>query len=181
MAIGENPHNQNSDDLQADFTSHHIEGYASAAIAKGLSDEEAYFSAPLLSHIDGNLWTGGCLHGVSLPEEIKYVISLYPWEQYALAEDVERHEFRAYDGVDTPEELDQIVDLAIECLKKGPTLIHCQAGLNRSGLIAALVLIRDQGMDPQEAINLLRDKRSPLVLCNQSFEDFLLNQIEENE
>lgn len=52
-------------------------------------------------------------------------------------------------------------------------LIRCQAGLNRSGLIAALVLIKD-GYQPSEAIALLRKSRSRNVLFNPYFEDWLI-------
>lgn len=48
-------------------------------------------------------------------------------------------------------------------------LIRCQAGLNRSGLITALVLVRD-GMEPQEAISLIRRQRTAQCLNNRSFE-----------
>lgn len=51
-------------------------------------------------------------------------------------------------------------------------LVNCQAGLNRSGLVTGLVLIA-YGMDPQVAINLIRDNRAPLCLANGSFETFL--------
>jgi protein-tyrosine phosphatase len=51
-------------------------------------------------------------------------------------------------------------------------LIRCQAGLNRSGLTAALVLMQS-GYTADEAITLLRDKRTKYVLCNGEFEAFL--------
>ena len=54
-------------------------------------------------------------------------------------------------------------------------LIRCQAGLNRSGLVTALVLIRD-GYAPKDAIRLIRDNRCEAALCNSLFEDWLLNQ-----
>jgi protein-tyrosine phosphatase len=53
--------------------------------------------------------------------------------------------------------------------------VHCQAGLNRSGLVTALALILN-GMSPERAIGLLRQKRTPLVLCNGAFEAWLLGQ-----
>jgi len=55
------------------------------------------------------------------------------------------------------------------------TLVRCQAGWNRSGLVTALVLIRD-GMPADEAIDLIRRRRSASALCNPSFERFLLAQ-----
>ena len=47
-------------------------------------------------------------------------------------------------------------------------LIRCQAGLNRSGLVTALVLIKE-GHDPAMAIELLRTKRDRDALCNLDF------------
>ena len=67
-----------------------------------------------------------------------------------------------------------IVKMAHSDWKNGKkVLIRCQAGLNRSGIVMALVLIRD-GYSPAEAITLMREKRSPAVLCNQQFTRWLL-------
>ena len=52
------------------------------------------------------------------------------------------------------------------------TLIRCQAGMNRSGLITALVLVK-HGMDVDEAISLIREKRHHLALYNASYTDWL--------
>jgi len=54
-------------------------------------------------------------------------------------------------------------------------LIRCQAGLNRSGLVTALVLLLD-GWDPADAIEEIRTRRSPWALCNQQFADWLLDE-----
>ncbi len=54
-------------------------------------------------------------------------------------------------------------------------LIRCQAGWNRSGLITSLVLMR-AGYSAQEAIDLIRERRSHHALCNQTFEQFLLDK-----
>jgi hypothetical protein len=56
-------------------------------------------------------------------------------------------------------------------------LVRCQAGLNRSGLVTALVLVLD-GWQPGEAIAHLRDRRSPHVLCNRQFVRWLLDDSE---
>jgi hypothetical protein len=53
------------------------------------------------------------------------------------------------------------------------TLIRCQAGWNRSGLLMALVLIRE-GFTPEEAIFKIRDKRSHNALCNTTFAKWIL-------
>ncbi len=51
-------------------------------------------------------------------------------------------------------------------------LIRCQAGLNRSGICMALVLMKD-GYGPKHAIDLIRARRSPLALCNADFVRYL--------
>lgn len=56
----------------------------------------------------------------------------------------------------------------------GVNVHNCQAGLNRSGLLTGLALVLD-GMAPVDAIALLRRQRSPMVLCNDVFENWLLN------
>lgn len=160
--------------IDADHTSHHIEGYARAALERG---QAGHFRCPLISHIVGNLYVGGCIDGVRLPDDFRHVVSLYKWERYALGPTTTRHEFTMYDAGDMPDldQLDAIVRLARDCVRGGKTLIHCQAGLNRSNLVASLVLIGD-GMPAAEAVALLREKRSPVVLCNETFERYVLAQ-----
>ena len=153
---------------QTDLTSHHIEGISlHGDVPSGI---------PLFSHIEGNLWMGGCPVR-SVPEEFKYILSLYPWEPYTLAEFQIRTEARLQDVLTIPDE-EQLYTLA-RCVnaykRQGVTLVHCQAGLNRSGVISALALI-EEGMKAVDAISLLRTKRSPAVLCNQTFEKWLLTR-----
>ena len=52
-------------------------------------------------------------------------------------------------------------------------LIRCQAGVNRSGLVMALVLMLE-GLSAERAIEHMRECRSPFVLSNQHFERWLL-------
>jgi len=71
-------------------------------------------------------------------------------------------------------ELEDVVKMAHKDWKSGKrVLIRCQAGLNRSGIVMALVLIRE-GYSPEEAITVMREKRSDAVLCNKHFVDYLL-------
>lgn len=55
----------------------------------------------------------------------------------------------------------------------------CQAGWNRSGLIAALVLLHE-GFSSDDAIALIREKRSPNALCNPHFVNYI-NEVYESE
>lgn len=80
----------------------------------------------------------------------------------------------AMNDFDPETELEDIVKMAHKDWKSGKrVLIRCQAGLNRSGIVMALVLIRD-GYSPEEAITVMREKRSEAVLCNKHFVDYLL-------
>ena len=57
-------------------------------------------------------------------------------------------------------------------------LIRCQAGLNRSGLLTALVLML-AGWEAEEAIRLIRAKRSTVALFNDDFVDWLIDDAAE--
>lgn len=158
-----------------DLDNHHIEGYARAAIEAG---KDGHFKVPLISKIEDTLWTGGCIDGVKLPDDFHLVISLYPWEKYQLGPDTERVEVKLFDSADIPDEtqLHDLADLVNSKRADGHrVLVHCQAGLNRSGLVAALSLI-EAGYEPADAIALLREKRCSVVLCNEHFERWLLAQ-----
>ncbi len=52
--------------------------------------------------------------------------------------------------------------------------IHCRLGLNRSALLTGLVLI-DEGYRATDAIEMMRNLRSPYVLENKTFERYLLS------
>lgn len=69
----------------------------------------------------------------------------------------------------------ELADQAFELWKKGSNvLIRCQGGKNRSGLVAALVLV-SSGRTPDEAIQQLRTKRSDDMLFNRHFEELVRN------
>jgi hypothetical protein len=71
--------------------------------------------------------------------------------------------------------LRKAVDFAHQQWKSGDrVLIRCQAGLNRSGLVTALVLIKE-GYNPDQAIDLIRAQRGEHALCNSQFEQWLLS------
>jgi protein-tyrosine phosphatase len=72
--------------------------------------------------------------------------------------------------------LRQAVEFGYDRWKAGDrVLVRCQAGLNRSGLVLALILIKD-GLTPQEAINHIRENRGSDALFNADFHDWLLQE-----
>jgi hypothetical protein len=139
-----------------------------------------------------NLWQGGTLDrwadqdwhaqasviGIKItPEHFDSVYTLYasadPVDWF-----VKEVRLGFYDSAmgdfDPSTELEDIVKMAHKDWKSGKrVLIRCQAGLNRSGIVMALVLVRE-GYSPEEAITVMREKRSRAVLCNQHFVDYLL-------
>lgn len=52
-------------------------------------------------------------------------------------------------------------------------LVTCMAGLNRSGLVCALSLMFGNGMNPDDAVALIRAARGSEALSNPSFVNFL--------
>ena len=150
----------------ADFESHHIEGFANMG--------GGHFKAPLFTHVRGNLYQGGC-PDPELPEEFDNVISLYPWGHYSKSQKVVYLEAYLYDSHNVPDagQLDMLSDVALSFIDKGKTLIHCQAGLNRSALLTVCVLEK-MGMATELAIKMLRDNRCKAVLCNEAFVKWLI-------
>ena len=144
----------------------------------------------LWSEVLPNLWQGGTddfdtvndarahNEGAFITKsDFDTVITAYAWAQPA---DWLVKEFRYpfYDGdmkdIDF-KQIYQAVRIAHEDWKAGKkVLIRCQAGWNRSGLIMALVLIKE-GYSAQEAIDLIRKQRSPHALCNARFVAWLLS------
>ena len=165
---------------KSDWKNHHIEGFAYAAQRRGI---DSYFSCDLISHIythssGGELWMGGFIEDVSLDaENFNYIFCLYPLGTYEVESDTVVEQIHAYDSSDQETDIFVSVGEKVAGLVSGgkKVLVHCQAGLNRSGTVSALALI-NLGFTPKDALALLRDKRSPLVLCNKTFEDFILSR-----
>jgi len=146
---------------------------------------------PLWSEILPSLWQGGTYDNdrvgdrhcqLDIPAITrKQFDSVYTFYAFANPVDWEVKEYRYgyYDSPDTDfpvSEFKRIVEMAHADWKRGErVLIRCQAGLNRSGIITALVLIRD-GYSPLEAIDLMRETRHPYVLFNKHFENWILKQ-----
>ena len=106
------------------------------------------------------------------------IVTMYAWARPA---DWKVQEFRygVPDASITDIDLDrlrQAVDFGYDRWKQGDrVLVRCQAGLNRSGLVLALILIKD-GLKPAEAIARIRDNRGEDALFNRDFHNWLLTE-----
>lgn len=81
------------------------------------------------------------------------------------------------DGELVPTELAQVKAYAVEIARHVhdgiKVLVRCQAGYNRSGLVVAFALM-ELGYEAHEAIDLIRARRSPFALHNETFVRYLL-------
>jgi protein-tyrosine phosphatase len=106
------------------------------------------------------------------------IVTMYAWARPA---DWNIQEFRygVPDASITDIDLDrlrQAVEFGYDRWKQGDrVLVRCQAGLNRSGLVTALMMIKD-GLTPIEAINCIRESRGPDALFNENFHAWLLKE-----
>jgi len=106
------------------------------------------------------------------------IVTMYAWARPA---DWNIQEFRygvpdaSIKDIDL-DRLRQAVDFGYDRWKQGDrVLVRCQAGLNRSGLVTALIMIKD-GLTPIEAINTIRESRGPDALFNENFHAWLLKE-----
>ena len=131
---------------------------------------------PFMTQVEDNLWHGGVETGLVLPDFIDHVVSLYPWEAYtAQHEPTSVLMVTMYDSLEQGfEQVDDIARWVNAARKTGTVLVHCQAGLNRSSLVVARALMLSGEVESgQEAIDLLRRRRDPAVLCNPVFEEWI--------
>lgn len=111
------------------------------------------FDVETQSHIEGNLWVGA-------------------WAPAGQVLDLRDAFPDSIEDAVPVETVERLADTAESMLADGPVLICCTAGINRSPLVAARVLMR-KGKTADEAIALLREKRGEIVLCNPTFEAWL--------
>lgn len=139
---------------------------------------ETPFSCNLITEIEPNLWLGGCIDGVTIADDFKYVVSLYPWEEYKLPEGCSRVSVRMYDSNEEPDSglIFGLGALVNHFKALGKTLVHCQAGLNRSSLVMAASFILE-GSSGDEAVSVIRAKRCEAALCNPAFEAWVRAQV----
>ena len=149
---------------------------------------EIDWNFPLWSEILSGLWLGGTDDFDTIEYEVNtwgpreitkehfdLVVTLYAWARPVdwFAEEI-RYGFYDDESHSFDEaSLMRVAKYAHEQWKSGKkVLVRCQAGINRSGLTMGLVLMLE-GYTAEQAIEMMRTKRSSAVLMNKSFEKYL--------
>ena len=174
-------------DNERDTMNNYEKSYSNEPFLKGELDID------LWSEILPNLWLGGTADndrvGDKHCEFDRDIISIkkrnfdsvYTFYAHANPVDwlVKEFRFGYFDSPDTDFDLEAFRRVALMAhadWKRGEkVLLRCQAGLNRSSLVFALVLMIE-GYTAQEAIDIMRAKRHDKVLFNPHFVAWLLNQ-----
>jgi hypothetical protein len=123
------------------------------------------------------LWQGGRYSAAHTPVNFDVVVNLTPLGRSVGPSYTGLYiEWPIEDACELPDPtvLHPLVDLLAELSYQGKTiLVHCQAGLNRSGLVCALVL-RARSVPADNAIAAIRQARDEFALCNADFEKYVL-------
>ncbi len=81
----------------------------------------------------------------------------------------------------SPEQRQMAVEGIVEFQKKNlPTLVHCQGGLGRTGMILALYLVQHKGVSPNSAISQIRRIRKGSIEPNTGQEEAIFAAQDEN-
>jgi hypothetical protein len=126
----------------------------------------------------GHHWTdsAGELQTAVVKAEFDLVISLYTRPGHGPATGVEHRVAEMPDAALSAFQIGQVRQMAVIAATAvrtgGTTLVRCHAGYNRSGLVVAQTLI-NLGHEPRDAIQLIRQRRSPWALHNELFVQYL--------
>jgi protein-tyrosine phosphatase len=146
-----------------------------------------YTEPALFNEIITNLFMGGTddddvIHqpmrhyGARVDLPFDAIVTMYAWARPA---DWNIQEFRyaVEDGSITKIDLNRLREAVLfgyNRLQSGDRiLVRCQAGLNRSGLVTALIMMM-HGYSAIDAIELIREKRHEDALFNESFANWLI-------
>jgi protein-tyrosine phosphatase len=152
----------------------------------------SYEPTSLYSEIIGNLFMGGTddddiIHLPANPyarrDDLPFnsIVTMYAWARPA-DWNVQEYRYGIPDAQISDMDLSrlhQAVNWGFKQWKKGDrVLVRCQAGLNRSGLVTALILIKS-GMKPEEAIRTIRKNRAEDALFNEHYVLWLMTHGED--
>ncbi len=149
----------------------------------------SYQPTSLYSEIAPNLFMGGTADEDVIHQAVAYnkartdlpfdaIITMYAWANPA---DWRVQEFRygIYDSAIADIDLDrlkQAVQFGYNRWLSGDrVLVRCQAGLNRSGLVTALIMM-STGLDAETAIEQIRKNRADVALFNNDYVEWLMSE-----
>ncbi|MEU6968262.1 protein phosphatase [Kitasatospora aureofaciens] len=130
------------------------------------------------------LWMGGHYHHppdgelepVVVGRQFDLVVSLFTLPGHGPAAGVEHVVREVPDRPLSPGQLlavQEAARLTAAAVRRGRrTLVRCHSGYNRSGLVVAQALV-ELGRGTDEAVRLVRERRSPWALNNPVFVDYL--------
>lgn len=111
------------------------------------------------------------LRNLNDAQEFDSVVTCYSWAQ-PMSWYVHENRFGFADGPMDDVTFNKVKEISDWIYREWKSnkrcLIRCQAGLNRSGILTALTIMKD-GYSADEAIELIRLKRSPYALFNRDF------------
>jgi len=129
------------------------------------------------THDDATVADPKPLYGLGGGKEFDAVVTLYAWAQ-PVDWEVEELRYGFGDGALYGDDITRVLRAAAWAYERWQdgdrVLVRCQAGLNRSGLVTALVLVL-AGWEPADAIRRIRATRSPHALFNKHFVRWLLS------
>jgi protein-tyrosine phosphatase len=131
----------------------------------------------------GHYWTdpAGERQPVIVSSEFDMVVSLFTRSGHGPRPGVEHLVTEIPDGPLTPQQIDAVQQMAhatAHAIEAGrTTLVRCHFGYNRSGLVVAQALVH-LGHEATAAIQLMQQKRSPWVLNNPIFQEYLTTGLE---
>ncbi|NEA22267.1 protein phosphatase [Actinomadura bangladeshensis] len=109
-------------------------------------------------------------------DEFDVVISMYRRDGHGPPDHVEHHYEAMPDRPLTADQLEavaRLADTAVAAVRQGRrVLVRCHSGYNRSGLVIAQSLM-EMGYSADDAVYLIRYRRSKWALNNQVFVDYL--------
>jgi Dual specificity phosphatase, catalytic domain len=113
----------------------------------------------------------------TMPPNVDVIANVDSFRFYDIPDGVVYLHFTYRDTDDVPDatELDAVATFLNDLRAAGKTVfVHCRLGLNRSALLTGLMLT-DEGYLAEDAIDRMRDLRSPRVLENRTFKRYLLS------
>lgn len=131
--------------------------------------------------IKGGLWQGGrgdVQEAVQVVDRIVDLTQHRHGPSVEIPADVRRVEFPMRDGPlpddDTLAEIDELVQSLAKLIRGDESVfVQCASGINRSGLVAALLVRELEDITGEQAIELLEERTSGEILRNQRFRDYV--------